>query len=530
MDGTLLTKIDALVEAHRETFKITGASLAIVQGEEIAYARGYGRESILPDSPPVTADTIYRIASVTKPLTASMILRLVEEGVLELDKPVREYVPWLELSVPGAAEKLTLRLLLSHQSGLPTGGDAFGSRDPEGLEKYVREYVPTIPMLAEPGTGWSYSNHNFNIAGYIAEAVTGKHYAKLMKEYVFEPLGMERTTFDPLVALTYPIARPHLRDAEGELSLWHNFYDAAASAPAMMGLSTVLDLAQVAKAFLQGGGSLLKPETVETMLTPHVEVMRANGFQCGLSWFILPKNGKTRYYHYGQASYMYTSLLLFSPEDQVAVAALGNGEMMYELGHRIMDLLQWGQEVPEAEPQENPDTANPAEWPLYTGTYLSSTFEGLVDVFIENDELMLRVHGETMNLLPLRERLYFAKSKSGHTHTVGFPIRGEEPVRGIMMNGQVRGRANLPEYTPNPADWTDWLGLYDDGEDQYEVWMQEDQLAVHHVGGKKTSVLDALSPNLFLSKETGLIRLQRLGRDTEPTLVFHEAWRLAKVR
>jgi CubicO group peptidase (beta-lactamase class C family) len=532
MNTALQQRLDELVEQHRKEHNITGAALAVVRGEEIVYARGYGRESIVPDSPDVTPDTLFRIASVTKPLTATMIMRLVEQGVLDLDTPIRTYIPWLQLSVPGAAEKLTLRLLLTHRGGFPTGGEAMGSRDPEGLERYVREYVPTVPLMASPGVGYRYSNHGLNLAGYVAEAASGKRYAQLMQELLFDPLGLERTTFDPLVALSYPLARPHFRHPDGTLTVWHNFFEAVSSYPGSYCISSVNDLAKMAMLHLHagrfGGEQLLQPESIAEMQAVQTLGYRLNDFSCGLTWFRESKRGKTRFYHFGQSSYQYTSLLVFSPEDDLALVVLGNGEGMYSVGQKLFDILQFGEAVEEPELQANPEAAVVEEWPLYTGTYYCD-FHGFLEVLTEEGELLLSLHGEKMTLSPLRERVYFARHPEGRVYSVGFPVQEDERVEAILLNGHVRGRREVPVYEANPADWSEWIGVYDDTVEQFRVDVREGKLVVWYSETEQEHEFEALDRDLFLSKTQGVIRFAYFNADF-PTLVFHEAWRYPKVR
>ena len=158
-----------------------GLALAIVQGGEVAYANGFGVTSAEDGGVAVTPQTLFRIGSTTKPLTGTAVMRLVERGLLDLDRPVTAYLPWLRFSEAGVAERVTLRMLLSHTAGLPreqiTPHLLFGRRDPAGLEAYVREELPRLPLVAPPGVVWSYSNPGINLAGYLAEVVSGRPYA-----------------------------------------------------------------------------------------------------------------------------------------------------------------------------------------------------------------------------------------------------------------------------------------------------------------------------------------------------------------
>src|SRR5215470_7018653 len=151
----LVSRIDEQLRAAQ----IPGLALAVVHGEEIIFARGFGTTSVEDASLPITPQTLFRVGSITKPLTGTAIMRLVDAGILDLDTPLPQYLDWFTLSEDHAAERVTLRMLLSHTAGLPTKYEVAGPRDPAALGAYLRQTLPTLPLVAPPGTLWSYSNH-----------------------------------------------------------------------------------------------------------------------------------------------------------------------------------------------------------------------------------------------------------------------------------------------------------------------------------------------------------------------------------
>ncbi len=204
-------EIDRLVEEQMSAAHVPGLALAIVHDRQLLHARGFGVTSVEDNGLPVTPHTLFAIGSVTKPLVAIAIMRLVEAGALDLDKPIKTYLPWFALSDPHAADVVTLRMLLSHTAGLPTSYDPFGRRSPKDLEGYIRDVVPKYRLVAPPGRVFSYSNVGFGVAGYVAAHVAGMDFPTLMQALVFDPLAMTRTTFDPCVAATYPLAQGHVQ-------------------------------------------------------------------------------------------------------------------------------------------------------------------------------------------------------------------------------------------------------------------------------------------------------------------------------
>jgi CubicO group peptidase (beta-lactamase class C family) len=256
--------LEALITSAMESAKVPGAALAIVHENKLIYARGFGVTSIEEGGIPVTPGTIFRIGSTTKPLTTTAIMQLVASDQLELDTPIDEVLPDLQLSVPGATKEITLRKLMSHTAALPTAAEHYGSRDGSGLHQSIYSEVVSLPLIAPVGKIWSYSNPGLNLAGYIAERVTGKPYTQLIQELVFDPLEMKRTTFDTTIAMTYPLAQSHNLTAEGQLEVDHHYADNTAHYPAGFAMSTVLDLANFAIMHMSGGSfngrQILAPE------------------------------------------------------------------------------------------------------------------------------------------------------------------------------------------------------------------------------------------------------------------------------
>ena len=182
-------RLDERVVESMAASGVPGAAIGVIHEGELIYADGFGRTSAEEGGIPVSAKTLFRIGSTTKPMTGTVVLSLVEPGLLDLDQPVADYLPWFQLADQSATDAVNLRHLLSHTSGLPTAADLHSSRDPGGLEDYVRHSVPNLSLVARPGKIFCYSNPGVSIAGLVAEVVTGKRYADLVQEIVFDPLA-----------------------------------------------------------------------------------------------------------------------------------------------------------------------------------------------------------------------------------------------------------------------------------------------------------------------------------------------------
>src|SRR5215211_1416922 len=195
----------AVVQAM-DRLHVPGVAIGIVDGDA-EHTAGFGVTNI--EHPlPVDADTLFQIGSITKTVTATAAMRLVEQGRLDLDVPVRTYLPDLRLADEQVAANVTLRHLFNHTGGW--AGDYFddmGQGD-DALAKIVAKLVD-LPQLTPLGAVWSYNNAGFYLAGRVLEVVGGKPYEELARELVLEPLGMERSFFFPGDLMTYRFAVGH---------------------------------------------------------------------------------------------------------------------------------------------------------------------------------------------------------------------------------------------------------------------------------------------------------------------------------
>jgi len=321
-----------------------GVALAVVQDGVVVHARGFGVTSVEEGRIPVTERTLFQIGSTTKPLTGTLLMRLVERGLLDLDSPVKRWLPDLRLSEPNAAEIVSLRMLLSHTSGLPwdqiSPTRIFGRRDPDALAAWVRDELPQRPFVAPPGARWGYSNPGINLAARVAEIVTGESYVDLMRRRVFEPLGMEHTTFDPTIAMTWPLAQSHARTADGEIVVEHRVADNAAQYPSAFAFSTVVDLARFARMQLADGTidgqRVLEPTSVTEMQRPHAQLPDEPEAQYGLTFFNTDWRGRQRIDHPGGIR-NYGCELAFVPGSGAAVVLLFNHSPFAEVAAVIAD-------------------------------------------------------------------------------------------------------------------------------------------------------------------------------------------------
>jgi CubicO group peptidase (beta-lactamase class C family) len=199
--------IDAFVAAEMRRHAIPGVAIAVTAGSEIAYAQGYGTAGA---GRPLTPDTPMYIGSTSKAFTGLAIMQLAEQGSIELDTPVRQYLPWFALADTEAAESITLRHLLSHSSGLSDLQYVERARLPNdaSIEAGVRDLRNAQP-IDPPGTTFHYFNPGYATLGAIVEEVSGQSYGDYIRQHILAPLGMERTFTDPDAAHAAGLAHGH---------------------------------------------------------------------------------------------------------------------------------------------------------------------------------------------------------------------------------------------------------------------------------------------------------------------------------
>lgn len=269
--------LDKYLQNVLEQHKIAGMSVAVTDKKGIVYSNGFGVESVERPHLLSTPETLYKIASVSKVFNAVNIMCLLDQGLLELDVPVKVYLPELELSREGSAELVTLRHLLTHTAGLTAGIYKDGPRDERYLGERVKELFPKLEMFSMPGDGvFLYSNYGFVLASYLAERVTGKRYSQQVKEHIIQPLGMERTFYDIHEWCTYPISLPHHEEADGSFSVIHRITSEGTRFGSGEVFSNVIDLCKLMRMFLRGGIAdngqrIVSEKNLEEMVSKQVD-------------------------------------------------------------------------------------------------------------------------------------------------------------------------------------------------------------------------------------------------------------------
>jgi CubicO group peptidase (beta-lactamase class C family) len=382
-------RLDALARQHH----VPGAALAVSRGDELLeFATGVisTRTGVA-----ATTDTVFQIGSNTKLMTTTLIMQLVEAGRVDLDTPVRRYVPSLELAEPGVADEITLRHLLTHTSGIE--GDYFAEfgRGDDATARYV-DSLATVGLIHRPGQLWSYCNAGFVLAGYVVEQLTGQPFWAVLRERICEPLGLDSVTALAEEMIARRCAVGHRPGPGGVPMVPPVVIMGMASVPAgSRVVSTAADLAAFARMHLGDGTApdgtrLLSAASVAAM--QEAQAARPTSTVAptaqGLGWVLADWSGR-RVLGHGGGTIGQTSFLQAIPDRDLVVALLTNsagGERLWRpLGRWLFETLA---DVPMPAVPRPADPAPELRLADYAGTYerLGARYE----VAVEDGQLVLR--------------------------------------------------------------------------------------------------------------------------------------------
>jgi CubicO group peptidase (beta-lactamase class C family) len=332
--------------ARMEAVGIPGVAIGILDGGEETVS-GLGVTSV--EHPlEVDGDTLFQIGSITKTFTGTLAMRLVEEGRLDLDAPVRTYLPELRLQDDDVAARVTMRHLLTHTGGWV--GDYFDDtgRGDDALA-LMCDRLAELPQETPLGELWAYNNAGFYLAGRVIEVVTRRPFEEALGELVLAPLGLERSFFFSEDVITHRFAVGH--DREGKVA--RPWALARSTAPAGGLVSSVRELLRYARFQSGDGEGVLQRETLQVMHGPAVPTA---GFAdwVGLTWYGRDYDGRRFVGHSGGTNGQ-ISLLQLCPEEGWALAVLTNHDDGGDLTREVFTAAireRFGIEVRDADPAE----------------------------------------------------------------------------------------------------------------------------------------------------------------------------------
>ena len=306
------------VDKSRVKNKVPGVVLGILH-EGVVEAVGFGVTNV--DHPlEVNDQTLFQVGSISKTFTGTLIMKMVEDGKIDLDATVRTYLPEFKVADSEASEKVTIRHLLTHTSGW--FGDFFLDTGPgdDAAAKYVAE-MADLEQLAPIGQVWSYNNAGFYLLGHIIEVISGKSYQDALHEMVLHPLGLKNTFFDPGDVITHRFATGHDRGQVARpWSLPRAAYPVGGIACSVHDLLTYARF-HMGDGTLVDGKRLLQKESLIKMQTPIATVWKKE--QWGVTWAV-NDTYETRLVSHGGGTKGQVSQLMFAPDREFAVVVFTN--------------------------------------------------------------------------------------------------------------------------------------------------------------------------------------------------------------
>lgn len=398
-----------LINKEMKKNDVTGLSIALVDDQKVVWSEGFGYAN-KAGNVPATPETVYRVGSISKLFTATAVMQLAEQGKMDIDKPLRTYIP--EFSIKSRftdAGPITPRSIMTHHSGLPSELlKGMWTKSPEPFAndvKLLRDEYAAYP----PNYVYSYSNVGVTILGHALEKVSGHDFSTHLTVSLLQPLGMAHSKFDPAPDHSLLAAKAYRKGTEAdELPL--------RVVPAGGLNSTVLDLSRFMKMVFAGGRvgerQIIKPETLAEMLRrQNANVPLDLDLRIGLGWFLgslsgidVKKTGPVAQ-HDGATLY-HRSQMVVLPEQKLGVVVLSNSATAGEVvGNVATEALKLAFEAKSGIRQHEQKQVKPRTGSLpkenlqaYEGRY--ATIAGVINVTRQADYLRTEVMGKAVRLVP----------------------------------------------------------------------------------------------------------------------------------
>lgn len=317
----------ALEQIVREQ-NVTGLAVGVVEDIRLVYAHGFGvMKSGEPDKP-VTPQTLFHMASITKLFVATSVMQLMEEGKVDLDAPVTRYLPYFRLKDP-RYKSITVRHMLTHTSGMPDVDDYLWNKpeyDDGALERYVRSLTDRR-LRWEPGSKFAYSNMAYEVLGDLVAKVSGVTLEDYVDAHILKPLGMSSSTLLIEKADPAKLAAGHRKSKDGTVKVVKFYPYNRAHTPSSDLHSNVEDMARWAMANLNRGEldshRILRSSTYDLMWKPAVQRDPHNSV--GISWFLGQTGSQKTVFHNGGDD-GFRSRLLLIPARKTAILFMTNCE------------------------------------------------------------------------------------------------------------------------------------------------------------------------------------------------------------
>lgn len=447
--STVIPKLETLVREEMAEWGIGGISLALIDGQNVVHAAGFGEAK---------CDSIFRAGSISKLFNAVAVMQQVEEGKLDLDAPLpTDITPVIPFS---GAPPITLRQLLSHRSGLQREapvGSYFDSKEPS-LDATVRSIASCV-LATRPAEKTRYSNIGASVAGWLAERAARQPFETYQQERLLGPLGMKNSAWTLERTDRQRLIVSHMRVADGQGG-WKRIESPVfdlGTIPAGNLFTTAEDLGRFASALMDEGKGLLKAESLADMWKPQF-TSEATGFGLG---FVIGKFRQHRTIGHNGAVYGHSASFVVLPEAKIAVVILANEDIangcVQRLSNAALSLML------EAKFGEAPTPAPvPAEVDATALAALTSDYESpsyWAALAVKDGRLVGEMSGQPLKFTPLGGLNFLANSRLDADAPAVFQRDDKGFVTGFTLGAQKFTRVTQ-RTSPLPFSWHKFLGSY----------------------------------------------------------------------
>jgi CubicO group peptidase (beta-lactamase class C family)/D-alanyl-D-alanine dipeptidase len=452
--------------------QIPALSVAIVDDQQIVWSEAFGYADPATKTP-VTAESVYRIGSVSKLFTDIGIMQMVERGEINLDAPITTYLPDFHPKNP-FKKPITLRQLMCHRSGLlrePPVGNYFETTEPT-LAETVNSLNET-ELVYPPETHLKYSNAAIAVVGYVLEKQSGQPFAAYLKHAVLDPLGMKDSSFEPTPEINQRLPKAVMWSFDGRTFAAPTFQ--LGMAPAGCMYSTVNDLGRFASALIADGktpnGEVLKSETLHEMWKPQFP---KSDESAGLGFF-LSKFQDHRVVGHGGAIYGFATTLLVLPDEKLGVIAIATKDCANAVTNHVareaLRLIFAHRDQKELTPPESTTAIPPELGKSLQGRYGKGA-----------DALDLKYLGGKLTMLPLKGGSQSELRKLNEDliadDTLSYGDKITPLKDAIKVGDKVLKREDVPKPLPARKEWKGLIGEYGWDHDVLFVFEKDNRLTV----------------------------------------------------
>ncbi len=463
--GPALQQLIAVINDELQRDIVTGMSIALVDGQNVVMTAGFGwasRERQVPAS----AQTAYRVGSISKLFTALATMQLVEQGKLDLDAPITKVLPSFRIVDPFPdAEPITLRQLMCHRSGLvresPVGGYLDDSQP--GIAASVASLESCV-LVNPPNTKTRYSNIGVTVEGQAVAAASGLPFEQYQRSKVLDPLGMIHSSWRIDKRIRDTLATGYMRVADGQ----GGFYDQPApefelgTIPAGNLYSTAEDMALFAQMLLAdgklpSGEYLVQPGTLAKMAVPQL-IEADTGFGLG---FHVGKFGDYQTIRHTGAVYGFSTSIVVLPKAQVAAVVLASEDIAAGRVKRIsdtaLDLMLNAKFGRAIAPEPATVDLGIDQLTSFIGQFESASYWAEIHLF--GNQIVADISGQPMTMRPVGPNSFEIDGRYVHRGTLEFQVDEDGAVTGFEALGQRFAKVTGQAATLPPA-WRPYLGGY----------------------------------------------------------------------